>query len=506
EDGARGAGLRAAAAVAAAGASAELARRVGAAVEAASAGRAERVAALLAAVDAGGQALHELDDVLAAATAAAGDDPVLAAAVQLRTAVRHNLGGDPGRARTAAARSVDLARRGGDRAGEATALTMLARMERITGDPAAARTLAAALALDVPVEAIGVQRCPQYLAARHAVFDDRLDEARDRLLALLPAAERRGDAEDLEEVLRSLAEVDVRRGACARALDWSDRAVGVCAAAGLSPGPAWYTAAVAQTAGGDLDRAADLARRAVRSSRREHDLVFLPRGLLALGSAHLMAGRAADAVTALREVAELETRQRVADPRVLRWRPELAEALTAAGATAEAESVLAALDPHPAVERAAALCAAARGRHDEAAVRLRAGAAGFTALGMPVEAGRTLLAAGRVERARRRRAAARAHFEHAADLFDTARARPWSRLAGALLDRPAASAGAALTETERRLAVLVAAGATNQEAAQRLFLSVKTVEGTLSRIYRKLDVRSRTELAGALGRDEAARA
>ncbi|POM23567.1 putative HTH-type transcriptional regulator [Actinomadura rubteroloni] len=498
EDGVRRARLRAAAADAGAGGSAELARRVCAAVEAASAGRAERVAALLAAVDAGGQALHALDDVLAAATAAAGDDPALAAAVQLRTAVRHNLGGDPARARAAAARSVELARRGGDRAGEATALTMLARMERITGDPAAANTLAAALALDVPVETVGVQRSPQYLAARHAVFDDRLDEARERLLALLPVAERRGDAEDLEEVLRSLAEVDVRHGACARALDWSDRAVAVCAAAGLSPGPAWYTAAVAQTAGGDLDRAADLARRAVRSSRREHDLVFLSRGLLALGSAHLAAGRAADAVTALREVAALEARQQVADPRVLRWRPELAEALAAVGATAEAEDALAALEPHPGVDRAAALCAAARRRYDEAAARFHAGAAGFAALGMPVEAGRTLLAAGRVERARRRRAAARTRFEHAAELFDAAGARPWSLLAAALLDRPAASAGTALTGTERRVAVLVAAGATNREAAQRLFLSVKTVEAALSRVYRKLDVRSRTELAGAL--------
>ncbi|WP_026341824.1 tetratricopeptide repeat protein [Actinomadura atramentaria] len=312
--------MRAAAADAGASGSAELARLVGEA--AASAGRADRVAALLATVDAGGQALHEIDDALAGAAAAAGDDPVLAAAVELRAAVRANIGaGDPVLARAAAARSAELARRGGDRAGEAMALTMRARMERITGDPAAAGTLAAALDLDVPIETIGVQRCPQYLAARHAVFDDRLDEARGRLLRLLAVAERRGDAEDLEEVLRSLAEVDVRRGACARALEWSDRAVDVCAAAGLSPGPVWYTAAVAQTAGGDLDRAAELARRAVRASRQEHDLVFLSRGLLALGVAQLAAGRAADAVTALRRVAESEGRQRVADPCWTRWSP-----------------------------------------------------------------------------------------------------------------------------------------------------------------------------------------
>jgi DNA-binding NarL/FixJ family response regulator len=52
-----------------------------------------------------------------------------------------------------------------------------------------------------------------------------------------------------------------------------------------------------------------------------------------------------------------------------------------------------------------------------------------------------------------------------------------------------------LSETERRIAALVAAGHTNEEVAQRLFLSPKTVEWSLTKIYRKLLVRSRTELA-----------
>ena len=48
------------------------------------------------------------------------------------------------------------------------------------------------------------------------------------------------------------------------------------------------------------------------------------------------------------------------------------------------------------------------------------------------------------------------------------------------------------------MADLVSAGATNQEVAARLFMSPKTVEWNLSRIYRKLGVRSRTELAALL--------
>ena len=55
-----------------------------------------------------------------------------------------------------------------------------------------------------------------------------------------------------------------------------------------------------------------------------------------------------------------------------------------------------------------------------------------------------------------------------------------------------------LTATERRLAELAAAGLTNREVAERAFVTVKTVEANLTRVYRKLGVRSRTALARAL--------
>jgi DNA-binding CsgD family transcriptional regulator len=56
-----------------------------------------------------------------------------------------------------------------------------------------------------------------------------------------------------------------------------------------------------------------------------------------------------------------------------------------------------------------------------------------------------------------------------------------------------------LTPTEERVAKLVAAGRTNREIASALFITVKAVEGNLTRIYAKLEVRSRTELALRLG-------
>jgi DNA-binding NarL/FixJ family response regulator len=56
----------------------------------------------------------------------------------------------------------------------------------------------------------------------------------------------------------------------------------------------------------------------------------------------------------------------------------------------------------------------------------------------------------------------------------------------------------ALTASERRIAELAAAGLTNREIAQRLFVTDRTVEGHLTRVFAKLKVKARTELANAL--------
>jgi DNA-binding NarL/FixJ family response regulator len=55
----------------------------------------------------------------------------------------------------------------------------------------------------------------------------------------------------------------------------------------------------------------------------------------------------------------------------------------------------------------------------------------------------------------------------------------------------------ALTAGEQRVAELVAQGRSNSEVASSLFVTVRTVESNLTRIYSKLGVRSRAELAAA---------
>ncbi|MGP3683795.1 AAA family ATPase [Streptomyces sp. IBSNAI002] len=491
---------------------ADLARRATRAVLARDASPASRVRARLAVIDAAGQALGALDETFAYAMADAAGDPSLEAAVQLRIAWKHNLSdGDPVRSRDAAARAGALAALGGDQVAEAMALTVRARMGRILGDPGAEAILAEALALPAPEVPLGMRNAPQYLAVRHALFDDRLDDARKQLMVLLPAVQRTGSAEDVFEVLRSITEVELRSGRCTAASARARQALELTIEAGLSPGPAWYVAAMAEATGGSFARAAGYARRGIQASREEHDQVFLSRSLHALGLVELATGEAAKAVATLRRVAELEAAQKVADPSVLRWHGELAEALVAADATDEAARLLDSVRPVArglgrtgvvaALDRARGLCLSAQGEADAAVQLLEATAQRFDMLRLPLERGRTLLALARVERRRRRRAPARVALLAAAEVFELAGATPWSELAR----EPAAgeggraeSAAAALTEAETRLALLVSEGASNQEAAAKLFLSVKTVEARLTRIYQKLDVRSRAQLATAL--------
>jgi DNA-binding NarL/FixJ family response regulator len=87
-------------------------------------------------------------------------------------------------------------------------------------------------------------------------------------------------------------------------------------------------------------------------------------------------------------------------------------------------------------------------------------------------------------------------------IFLTAEAKPWTEQTERALARTestsAPQADDGLTSTEARIAGMVRDGASNREIATQLFLSVKTVEATLTRVYRKLGVRSRTQLSSRL--------
>jgi DNA-binding CsgD family transcriptional regulator len=138
--------------------------------------------------------------------------------------------------------------------------------------------------------------------------------------------------------------------------------------------------------------------------------------------------------------------------------------------------------------------AAARAAFDDAAALHSGISAHF-------DEARTILARGMVERRAKHWAEARASLELARKRFDQFGAQLWAERAREELSRVSGRKGSEtrLTATERRVAERVAEGASNKQVAAALFVSVKAVEATLTRVYSKLGIRSRTELAHRFG-------
>jgi len=150
--------------------------------------------------------------------------------------------------------------------------------------------------------------------------------------------------------------------------------------------------------------------------------------------------------------------------------------------------------------RSRGLLCEARGNIESACEALDRALAEHARMRCPFEHGRTLLAAGSIRRRAREKRAARENLDEAHRIFDSLGARLWAsrardELARISGRRPAASD---LTTTETRLAALAAEGLSNKEIAAALHISIHTVEAHLTRIYRKLGIRSRAALARRL--------
>ncbi|MFI5895849.1 AAA family ATPase [Actinoplanes sp. NPDC051513] len=258
---------------------------------------------------------------------------------------------------------------------------------------------------------------------------------------------------------------------------------------------------------GNLDVAREWARRAVAAPRIRESTYWRGGFLAQLGFVETSARDWQAALEPLRELAGIFASTRMVDMEALLWAVDYADAALKTGAMQEVDTAIAVLRrqasagrPEAAVaaDRCEALRKAARGDVDEALTELRA-IAGRAGAECPFEAARSRLALGQVYRRAGYKGLAGETLNAAAAAFDQLGVPRWAERArleaGRVGLRPTTSG---LTETERRVAELVGAGQSNQETAAELFMSVKTVEANLTRIYRKLSVRSRTELANLM--------
>jgi DNA-binding CsgD family transcriptional regulator len=264
---------------------------------------------------------------------------------------------------------------------------------------------------------------------------------------------------------------------------------------------------------GDLDEARELAQGAVERSRTGGATYWIAGFLAQVGFIEASARNWQAALEVLREVSGIFADTGMVDLEQLLWGVDYADAALQLGSMEDVEVAIGVLqrqgaagraEATVAAERCQALLTAARGDVDDALhdlVRI----VDQQGSECPFEAARSRLALGQVYRRAGYKALASEALNDAAEAFEALGISRWAERARDEAGRVGLHRTTSqLTETERRVAELVGSGHSNQETAAELFISVKTVEANLTRIYRKLSVRSRTELANLLNQQETA--
>lgn len=349
-------------------------------------------------------------------------------------------------------------------------------------------------------------------------YADELDKAREMLERLA----RDADPGSLPYALGHLPQVHLWTGrwdeahqvAC-RHLELAER-TGQAAQATM----ARFNLAIVAASRGDVAAARSIGTDLVVEGR-DNGVPWTERnGAALLGFVSMSTNDAAGAVDMFSRYDRLGEEMRLLEPGYYRFHGDYVEALVATGDTVTAHDVLDRLAERSqrtgrpsglaAAHRSRALLAATEGDRDTAFEQARQAVELLTATPLVFDRAKALLTEGVIARrfkdrgaGRRALAAALAEFERmgAGSLAERAR-RELERIAGR---GPSTQRGdLALTATEQQVAELAAAGDTTRQIADALFISAKTVEANLTRIYRKLGVANRAQLATRLGDSERA--
>jgi DNA-binding CsgD family transcriptional regulator len=342
----------------------------------------------------------------------------------------------------------------------------------------------------------------------------RLDQASREALALRARCLERG--EETEVIIAALVYVVVEawRGnfadATAIAEDAMERAVQVGGDQSLMRALTMRATLAAYT--GRLDDARRDATEAIAASQRAGGSSIAVWQLTMLGFVDVSLANYQAALTTLKPLlAQVEAAPNATESFRATFIPDAVEALVALGRPDEAEPLVAALERNGRrLDRAwmlaiggrcRAMVLAARGNLDGANVVGQQAMTEHDRLPMPFERARTQLLIGQIQRRTRQRDLSASTLREALLAFETLGTPVWAERARAELTRvdvgPRQAAG--LTPSEQQVAELAASGMTNRDVAAALFISPKTVEANLSRIYHKLGIRSRAELGRRIG-------
>ena len=452
-------------------------------------------------------------ELLREALSEAGDDPALRTEIEEGLAwglllMRTDLHAALGHARSA----VAFAERLGDRASLAEALAVQGLVEfTLGGDPT--EPMERALALEESTSHLRVLRHPSFAYAYYLSRTDELDRAREILLDLHRRALEHGDESALPPILNDLARVECLTGQWAAAVAHAEEGLSLAFQNAQRPTAASLLSTISLLAAlqGRVDEAREHAFEALELAGAEKAEDAPARGgqvaIRSLGFLELSLGNAEAAEAYLGPFTRALLAAGIREPGEVRSLPDEIEALVALGRHDEAEAFLAELEAMAhstgrryacaAAARCRGLLLAETGDMATALAELKRAAALSETVSMPFEQARTLLALGQVQRRGKQRKAARDTLEKSLAIFVGLGASLWVERARTELTRIGGRrpGNGDLTETERQLAALVAEGRSNKEAAAALFVTPKTVETRLSRIYGKLGIHSRGELS-----------
>jgi DNA-binding CsgD family transcriptional regulator/tetratricopeptide (TPR) repeat protein len=445
----------------------------------------------------------------------APDDPALRTHAEQELAFARLMAGDlPGASRLAKAslRSAELA---GDSHLVAHSLARVALAEFLQGNGAQLDLLDRAEALHVSAGEEPIGRLPMLdpslLTGLVLKWCDRLDEARLKLGAWYRHALDRGDEASLPFLLHHFSQLECWLGNWDAAEEYALEACRVAdESSQQSMRPATlYSLALVRAYRGQVEDARDLASEALALCEQTGNVPVRSMVTSVLGFIALSLDDAHTAHSHLGRLAEEAAAAGFGELSVVRFLPDEIEALVGLGEIDLARSFTRQLDDlGKSLKRPWAMATAARCRAHLASVDgdLEGALAvcdqallEHERLPMPFELGRTLLIKGMIERRARHRPTARAELGRALGIFEHLGAPLWAEKARRELSKVAARAPAdGLTETERRVAALIAQGRTNREIAAAMFVTQNTVQTHLRHIFQRLGVRSRTELATRL--------
>lgn len=339
-------------------------------------------------------------------------------------------------------------------------------------------------------------------------WTDRLDEAHDLLMALRGRCLQRGEESDLMFTAFHTVWLDCARGDFAGARLIAEDTTQRAQQLGTDFPRAIALAVQAQVDAhaGMLAEASDAAGTALEIFQRGGSMSVTVWPLTTLGLVALSVPDHEQAATILGPMAAAAVAHNPGEPAVTPFAADAAEALIGVGRLDEAAELIDQLERDGVrLRRAGVLGLAARcrsvllatrGELDAAADSAERAVSALGEVGMPFEQARARLALGQIHRRRKQKKAAADALGAAAQAFDQLGTPLWAARARADLERVSVSpAGAtALTPSEHRVAELAASGMTNREVSAALFISPKTVEANLARVYRKLGIHSRAQL------------